>query len=184
MAISAKNPVVIVVGVFFAFSAVNSATHAVTGFYVTEIGDAEVMSANNEAVELPEDANLVAPLSVVPTRNYGTPGRMWSSGHHTGIDFPVSTGTAVHAAADGTVVTVSSGGSYGQQIVIRHSDKLYTQYAHLSRFSVSSGDTVRAGQEIGFSGNTGNSTGPHLHFEVRTGPKYGTDINPLPLIGR
>lgn len=179
-----KNPIVIALGAFFAFGAANSATHAVTGFYITDMGGGSASTqATMTETEIP-GSSMVPPVSAVATRNYGTPGRMWASGHHTGIDFPVATGTPVHAAADGTVVTVSSSGSYGNQIVIRHGSKLYTQYAHLSQVSVSRGDTVTAGQEIGLSGNTGNSTGPHLHFEVRTGPSYGSDINPLPLIGR
>lgn len=182
MGINVKHPAVIVLGAFLAFGAANSVSHAVTGYYLTEIGDAEVTSAS--AADLPEDADLTAPVTVLPTRNYATPGRMWASGHHTGIDFPVPTGTPVASAADGIVVETGSTGSYGNQVVIRHADKLYTQYAHLSRISVAQGDKVTAGQEIGLSGNTGNSTGPHLHFEVRTGPAYGSDINPLPLIGR
>ena len=110
---------------------------------------------------------------------YGQAGSMWSSGHHTGQDFVVPTGTAVHAVAEGTVVTAGWGGAYGNQVVIRHADGKYTQYAHLSSLKVSSGQSVRSGQDIGLSGATGNVTGPHLHFEVRTGPEYGSDIDPM-----
>ncbi|WP_328917198.1 MULTISPECIES: transglycosylase family protein [unclassified Streptomyces] len=113
----------------------------------------------------------------------GTPyheeGGSWSSGYHTGVDFLVSTGTAVHAVAAGTVVTAGWGGSYGYQVVIRHADGHYSQYGHLSQISVKAGGHVNEGQRIGRSGSTGNATGPHLHFEIRTGPVYGDDINPL-----
>ncbi|WP_225849627.1 transglycosylase family protein [Streptomyces sp. HPF1205] len=113
----------------------------------------------------------------------GTPyheeGGNWASGYHTGVDFLVSTGTAVHAVADGTVVTAGWGGSYGYQVVIKHADGHYSQYAHLSQISVKVGRRVTAGQRIGRSGSTGNTTGPHLHFEMRTGPVYGDDIDPL-----
>jgi murein DD-endopeptidase MepM/ murein hydrolase activator NlpD len=113
----------------------------------------------------------------------GTPyhesGSSWASGYHTGVDFLVSTGTAVHAVASGTVVTAGWGGSYGYQIVIRHADGHYSQYAHLSQISVKAGQHVNEGQRIARSGSTGNATGPHLHFEIRTGPVYGDDIDPL-----
>ncbi len=56
---------------------------------------------------------------------------------------------------------------------------MYSQYAHQSSLNVSTGQTVTGGQQIGLSGSTGNSTGPHLHFEVRTGPSYGSDVDPV-----
>jgi murein DD-endopeptidase MepM/ murein hydrolase activator NlpD len=110
---------------------------------------------------------------------WGTPGSLWASGHHTGQDFVVPTGTSVKAVAAGTVVTAGWGGAYGYQVVIRHADGMYTQYAHFSSLTVRAGQTVRAGRQIGRSGSTGNTTGPHLHFEVRTGPSYGSDVSPL-----
>ena len=110
---------------------------------------------------------------------WGTPGSLWASGHHTGQDFVVPTGTSVKAVAAGTVVTSGWGGAYGYQVVIRHADGMYTQYAHLSSLTIRAGQTVRAGQQLGRSGSTGNTTGPHLHFEVRTGPAYGSDVSPL-----
>jgi murein DD-endopeptidase MepM/ murein hydrolase activator NlpD len=85
----------------------------------------------------------------------------------------------VRAVAGGRVVSAGWGGAYGYQVVIRHSDGKYSQYAHLSALTVRPGQPVAGGQRIGRSGSTGNTTGPHLHFEVRTGPDYGSDINPL-----
>ncbi|MER6102729.1 LysM peptidoglycan-binding domain-containing M23 family metallopeptidase [Streptomyces sp. NPDC001832] len=113
------------------------------------------------------------------TTGYRASGSNWSSGSHTGIDFPVSTGTSVKAITSGTVVTAGWGGAYGNQVVIKHADGHYSQYGHLSSISVSAGQTVSTGQQIGLSGATGNATGPHLHFEVRTGPEYGSDIDPV-----
>jgi murein DD-endopeptidase MepM/ murein hydrolase activator NlpD len=110
---------------------------------------------------------------------YGVSGSSWSSGYHTGVDFPVSVGTGVRSVADGEVVSAGWAGAYGYEVVIRHRDGRYSQYAHLSAVTVSAGRPVNAGQRIGRSGSTGNSTGPHLHFEVRTGPGYGSDIDPL-----
>ncbi len=110
---------------------------------------------------------------------WGQPGSMWSSGHHTGQDFIVPTGTPVHAVSAGTVVTAGWGGAYGNQVVIQHSDGKYSQYAHMSSLKASVGQTVTEGQEIGISGATGNVTGPHVHFEIRTTPDYGSDIDPV-----
>ncbi|MGW7418783.1 M23 family metallopeptidase [Streptomyces sp. NPDC054813] len=110
---------------------------------------------------------------------YHVAGSMWSSGYHTGVDFVVPTGTPVKAVGAGTVVTAGWGGAYGNQVVIRLADGYYAQYGHLSALSVSVGQTVTAGQQVGLSGATGNVTGPHLHFEIRTTPDYGSDIDPV-----
>ncbi|MEW2402896.1 transglycosylase family protein [Streptomyces sp. NPDC046862] len=124
-------------------------------------------------------ASLVAPVNASTGTPYRAAGSSWSKGYHTGLDFPVATGTTVKSVAAGEVVSSGWGGSFGYQVVIRHADGRYTQYAHLSAISVKSGQNVSAGQRIGRSGSTGNSTGPHLHFEVRTGPGFGSDIDPV-----
>ncbi|WP_329568582.1 M23 family metallopeptidase [Streptomyces sp. NBC_01361] len=110
---------------------------------------------------------------------YKTAGAMWSSGYHTGVDFVVPTGTPLKAIAAGTVVSAGLDGAYGNEVVIQHADGKYSQYAHMSSLSVSSGQTVTEGQQIGLSGATGNVTGPHLHFEIRTTPSYGSDVDPV-----
>ncbi|ASQ97373.1 M23 family metallopeptidase [Streptomyces sp. 11-1-2] len=104
---------------------------------------------------------------------------LWSSGSHTGIDFHASSGTSVHSVGMGEIVEAGWGGSYGNNVVIKMNDGTYTQYGHLSSISVSVGQKVTPGQQIGLSGATGNVTGPHLHFEARTSPDYGSDIDPL-----
>ncbi|WP_031517560.1 M23 family metallopeptidase [Streptomyces sp. NRRL F-5123] len=114
---------------------------------------------------------------------YKTGGSMWSSGHHTGVDFLVWSGTPVHSVAAGTVVHAGADGAYGNDVIIKHADGKYTLYGHLTRPVVSVGQTVTEGQEIGISGATGNVTGPHLHFEVRTTPDYGSDIDPVAYLG-
>ncbi|MES4909021.1 MULTISPECIES: transglycosylase family protein [unclassified Streptomyces] len=121
----------------------------------------------------------VSPVTGPVGTSYGVRGPRWASGHHTGVDFVVPVGTGVRAASAGVVVTAGWGGSYGYEVVIRHSDGLYTQYAHLSSLAVRPGQSVDAGLRIGRSGATGNATGPHLHFEVRTGPRYGSDVDPV-----
>lgn len=127
----------------------------------------------------PAAAGYTAPVPAAVSTGYAVAGAMWSSGYHTGADFSVGTGTSVVAVAPGEVVSSGYAGAYGNEVVILHDDGYYSQYAHLSSLSVSAGQRVGAGQEIGLSGSTGNSTGPHLHFEVRTGPGYGSDIDPL-----
>ncbi|MCM2389563.1 transglycosylase family protein [Streptomyces albipurpureus] len=124
-------------------------------------------------------SRLSAPVDSSTGTPYRKTGSAWSSGYHTGVDFPVPTGTSVKAVASGRIISAGWGGSYGYQVVIRHNDGRYSQYAHLSALSVRAGQEVASGQRIARSGSTGNSSGPHLHFEVRTGPGYGSDIDPL-----
>ena len=123
--------------------------------------------------------SLVAPVDAPIGTPYRASGSHWSKGYHTGVDFLAPTGTSVKAVEAGQVVTAGWGGSYGYQVVIRHADGRYTQYGHLSAISVRAGQRVSTGQRIGRSGSTGNTTGPHLHFEVRTGPGFGTDVDPV-----
>ncbi|MGN1201755.1 MAG: murein hydrolase activator EnvC family protein [Eubacterium sp.] len=100
-----------------------------------------------------------------------------SGGYHGGVDFPVSTGSNVYAAASGRVILVKYlNYSYGYYVMIDHGDGLSTLYAHNSQIFVSVGQQVYAGQVIAASGSTGNSTGPHCHFEVRVN---GNQVNPL-----
>ncbi|MFI8302435.1 peptidoglycan DD-metalloendopeptidase family protein [Streptomyces sp. NPDC085927] len=106
---------------------------------------------------------------------YGQSGINWMS-VHTGVDFPVSYGATVMAATDGTVRTQYNS-AYGNMMIVTAMDGTETWYCHLSSYQVPSGTTVKAGQPIAFSGNSGNSTGPHLHFEVR--PAGGSAIDPL-----
>ncbi|MEV6171042.1 M23 family metallopeptidase [Streptomyces sp. NPDC051954] len=106
---------------------------------------------------------------------FGQSGINWMS-VHTGIDFPVPYGTTVMAATDGTVRTEWNS-SYGNMMIVTDKDGTETWYCHLSTYQVSSGTTVKAGDAIAYSGNSGNSTGPHLHFEVR--PAGGSAIDPL-----
>lgn len=118
------------------------------------------------------------------TSTLGTPyrqkGSSWSSGYHTGVDFPVPKGTRVKAAGPGIVYSAGWAGAYGNQVVIKHGDGKYSQYAHLASTPlVKAGQKVQGGQQIGISGETGNAYGPHLHFEIRTGPGYGSDISPI-----
>lgn len=95
---------------------------------------------------------------------------------HGGVDYACSTGTSVMASSSGVVVEAGWNGSYGYTILISHPDGKKTRYAHLSRVMVSYGQSVTQGQVIGLSGNTGFSTGPHLHFEIIVN---GMRVNPL-----
>ncbi|MFH9232656.1 M23 family metallopeptidase [Streptomyces globisporus] len=113
------------------------------------------------------------------TTGYNTGGSLWSSGSHSGVDFQAASGSSVVAVGAGTVVEAGWGGAYGNNIVLRMADGTYTQYGHLSSIGISVGQSVSSGQQIGLSGSTGNSTGPHLHFEARTTPDYGSDMDPV-----
>ena len=107
----------------------------------------------------------------------------YSSGkYHGAVDFGVSVGTPVYAAADGIVVTSTWGGSdsYGYYVKIKHYNGYYTLYAHASSLVAKVGQEVKQGDLIMYSGNTGNSTGPHLHYEVRRSPGgYNDRVNPM-----
>lgn len=120
--------------------------------------------------EAPAIADYVKPVDAPLGTPYRQSGGMWSLGFHTGVDFAAPQGTPVKAAAAGTVVVAGGGGSYGNHVVVKHSDGVYTLYAHLSAISTSVGAQVSAGDVIGAVGSTGNSTGPHLHFELRNSP--------------
>lgn len=102
-----------------------------------------------------------------------------ASTNHRAIDIGVPVGTPVYAAADGYVVTKGYSGVRGNYIMVKHADNLYTFYQHLKSVSASPGQNVKVGQTIAYSGNTGIGSGPHLHFEVRTSPNYGSEVNPL-----
>jgi len=106
---------------------------------------------------------------------FGEPGTHWAA-RHTGIDFPVSSGTPVLAATDG-VLTTQWHPAYGRLATVTAADGTRTLYGHLRSFRKLRGP-VRAGEVIGWSGSTGNSTGPHLHFEVR--PDGETPVDPVP----
>lgn len=95
---------------------------------------------------------------------------------HKGHDWAVRVGTPVMAAEDGIVEKAYYSASYGYNILLKHSENLKTRYAHLSKLSVQVGEKVQQGQIIGLSGSTGESTGPHLHFEVE---KDGIKVNPI-----
>jgi murein DD-endopeptidase MepM/ murein hydrolase activator NlpD len=143
----------------------------------TGFGQATVLES---AAAAKRGNGYVAPVpGASVTTPYRAGGSMWASGSHSGIDFAASSGTSVRAVGAGTVAVAGWGGAYGNNIVIRHGDGRYTQYGHLSAMDVHAGQSVKAGQRIGRVGSTGNSTGPHLHFEARTTPNYGSDMNPV-----
>lgn len=102
-----------------------------------------------------------------------------ASTYHKGVDWAVPTGTTVVASCGGTVAKAGWGSGYGYVVYINHEDGSQTRYAHLSKVLVSSGQKVVQGQKIALSGNTGVSTGPHLHFEILIG---GKQVNPLPYL--
>jgi murein DD-endopeptidase MepM/ murein hydrolase activator NlpD len=135
----------------------NSAVHA-----------EEITKAAAFAQERAErEARLQRPMFVMPTRGVWTSGFGYRWGVlHGGIDIANSIGTPVLAASDGVVIDAGPTAGYGIWVKLRHSDGTVTLYGHLSAVLVNIGERVYAGDQIAKMGNTGNSTGPHLHFEV------------------
>ena len=129
---------------------------------------------NNEKVNL--GMSLTRPISGVLTSRYGY---RWGR-THTGIDIGAPTGTAIKAAASGTVTFSGWKGSLGKLVVITHENGIQTYYGHCSQLIASTGDKISAGQVIAKVGSTGRSTGSHLHFEIRI---KGASINPQSYIG-
>lgn len=171
-----------------------------TAFVAVGVGASVVGVGGGAAVAdtaVPAAAAKAAPAAVakkadswvVPVRDYtlsagfAQAGGMWVS-THSGQDFAVNSGTSVLAVHDGTVVKAGGNGAgdgpaYGNAVVIKHGNGTYSQYAHLSRIDVKVGQTVKTGEHIALSGNTGNSSGPHLHFEIRTTANYGSAVDPV-----
>jgi murein DD-endopeptidase MepM/ murein hydrolase activator NlpD len=116
---------------------------------------------------------FVLPTKGIFTSGYGA---RWGV-FHWGIDLANSIGTPILAAADGVVVESGPASGFGLWVRIRHSDGATTVYGHINRSLVTAGQKVRAGEEIAEMGNRGNSTGPHLHFEVWNAA--GQKINPI-----
>lgn len=139
---------------------------------------AEAAAAAKAEAERPAQASgdFVLPTSAYTlTSHYGDSGSMWSSGHHTGLDFAAPTGTPVKAVGSGKITSAGYSGAYGYRIVLQLDDGTEIWYCHLSSMSVTSG-SVGAGDTIGRVGATGNVTGAHLHLEVRQG---GSTMDPL-----
>ena len=118
--------------------------------------------------------SLIKPVSGMISSRFGAVSRIRSSSH-TGLDIATSIGTPVVAAASGTVTFAGWKGSYGNLLVITHSNGVQTYYGHCSKLYASNGDKISQGQTIAAVGSTGNSTGPHLHFEIRVN---GVAYNP------
>ena len=146
-------------------------------------------AAEKKAAAKKAAAKKAKPSWVDPVKKYSLSasfaqnGGMWAH-KHSGQDFAVPSGTQVVAAHGGTVVKAGGNGAgdgpaYGNAVVIKHGNGTYSQYAHLSKVTVHVGQIVKTGQEIAKSGNTGNSSGPHLHFEIRTTPNYGSAVDPV-----
>jgi len=134
---------------------------------------------------------FIHPTAGTVTQGYGSAGGENGYTFHNGIDFGGPVGTPIVAAATGTVITASGGGPYGNHVMIAHqlNGKTYTTvYAHMSSLNARAGQRVSQGQQIGALGSTGNSTGPHLHFEIHvggysysaTGP--ANSVNPLSML--
>lgn len=114
------------------------------------------------------------------TAEFGKPGSLWESGYHTGQDFAAPTGTPVVASAGGLVTFAGTSGKYGNRVEITHANGYITTYSHLDRISVNRFQPVSQGTQVGTVGTTGNTTGAHLHFEMKIGGKF---VDPMKYMG-
>ena len=147
------------------------ALQAVSGALAAKIQAAQAASGPTGGGS-PSAAGLIWPVIGPVTSPFGMRwGRM-----HEGIDIAAPTGTAIRAAAGGSVIYAGWLGGYGNLVVIDHGNGLATAYGHQSSVAVATGQAVSQGQTIGYVGSTGHSTGPHLHFEVRVN---GVPVDPL-----
>ncbi len=147
--------------------------------------DAEIKRLEKEMAEqianVPSESGFLWPLpsswntlsSLFGSRIHPITGK---PNNHTGIDIPASKNTNIYAAKSGVVTTSTYNSSYGNYVVVSHSDGTSTLYAHMNKRAVSKGETVSQGQVIGYVGTTGSSTGNHLHFEIRVN---GTRVDPV-----
>ena len=136
--------------------------------------------AIDQGVSYDEDAAYDVLITPVPSVNISSPfGPRWGK-FHSGVDFALAQGNPIYAADDGTVYYAGYSGGYGKLIKIDHGNGMQTYYAHCSSLNVSEGQQVKTGETIGRIGSTGNSTGPHLHFEVIIN---GNRVDPLDFLG-
>lgn len=113
------------------------------------------------------------------TQHFGNASSRYVSGHHTGLDIGCRYGSPIYAATDGVVTFAGWNGPYGREVRVKLNDAFTTSYHHMSAFAVHRGQNVSAGTVLGYIGSTGNSTGPHLHFEVRVN---GKAVDPEPYL--
>ena len=141
---------------------------AVAALYIKPVPVVTYSSINtsysiNTGAKINLGISLIRPVSGIITSRFGYRGR----GTHTGLDIAASQGTAIHAVSGGKVIFSGDKGSYGKLVIVDHGNGIQTYYAHCSALYVSSGAQVSQGQTIAAVGSTGNSTGPHLHLEIR-----------------
>ena len=151
--------------------------------YDVETTEETVESETNELSQMEQDANyikstisFIKPVNGEISSEFGwrNPTTQTVPKNHTGTDIAAETGTKIVSATDGTVVLSSTVGDYGNHLKIQINDVIIV-YAHCNKLYVNEGDTIKQGQEIAEVGSTGNTTGPHLHFEVRYQDRY---VNP------
>lgn len=156
-----------------------------TSTYPGMIGAAPMMLIDRaidyiRGIDVPDaSGQWIKPVNVPFGTPFGVRGPRWSSGRHTGLDFPAPIGTKVVAVDNGTVKSVTDGGPYGKHVLISHGGGLASLYAHMSAIAARAGVGIKQGARVGAVGATGNVTGPHLHLEARVN---GTPVDPMPYL--
>ncbi|MFY7868027.1 MAG: M23 family metallopeptidase, partial [Exiguobacterium sp.] len=147
----------------------------------------EPKPAPTTSTPAPSSAMFIQPASGRYSQGWGPASGAYGYTFHNGVDIAGPTGTPIRASATGTVIRAGWGGAYGNHVMIAHviNGQVWTTvYAHMNSVSVSSGQRVTQGSNIGTLGNTGNSSGPHLHFEIHKGgysysaTSAGSTVNP------
>ncbi len=153
---------------------------AAQGDLVSPDGNTHGPEAKVHAHELESDEWVLPTSGFRISTWFGEAGPYWSSGYHTGIDFATAYGTPAVAVANGVVVQTGWDGAYGNQVRVQLENGDEVWYNHLSSIDVYSGQEVFKGQPVGRVGDTGNSYGAHLHFEVRLASNLGDGVDPRP----
>jgi murein DD-endopeptidase MepM/ murein hydrolase activator NlpD len=136
---------------------------------------ADLASRAEDRAEQIEENLWVLPVSNYDiTATFGSGGSLWSS-DHTGLDFAAAYGSPVMSVAQGVVTEAAYAGAYGNRVIVTHPDGTETWYCHMDSFAVSEGESVDSGTQVGAVGMSGNTTGPHLHLEVRPSPDVPVD---------
>jgi SLT domain-containing protein/phage-related protein len=143
------------------------------------LADKIVNFIRGKETEFGGGGSWLKPVNAAYGTKFGVKGSMWSSGYHTGLDFPAAVGTAIKAVAAGTVSSIGRSGPYGNHLTLDHGGGLTSLYAHMSEILAQARQAVSAGSLIGRVGATGNTTGPHLHLEARVN---GKSVDPMPYL--
>jgi len=159
-------------------SAAAHAAHVAHEAHTIAVANAAARATSSATTHAAHEAHRIAAANAASRSAARTQLAAAPAAATSGYSSPVPAGTPLYSVGNATVVSAGWAGAYGNSVTLRLADGHYALYAHMSSLGVVAGETVTAGEQIGRSGSTGNSTGPHLHLEIRTTNVYGAVINP------